>query len=315
MTQSSRVQALLTLTIGLALLALPLSLLATWQHLPDPLAVRWSFAGNPLGSHSKLGYLALLSALCLVCASVMREALRRPSAGALGAGLSVATTLLFAHALVLRLNWDRQSFHDAGRLTWPFLLGLLAAPLCVALIARRLTPNVASASSAALELAAGERAYWTGRAENAWLRLAALAAACWAALSAFQAHWHTALLVAIVALLAEACSSVRVSVDEHRVTLHFGSLGWLRQRFALSRVHAASALELRPLQHGGWGYRGSLLLFGRAAVVVRSGPALRLALDVGRTLTVSVDDATTAAKLINGFLQRQGRLRHVAVLS
>ena len=60
-----------------------------------------------------------------------------------------------------------------------------------------------------------------------------------------------------------------------------------------------------PMEHGGWGYRGSLRLTQRAAVVVRSGLALRLELQGGKRLSITVDDAGTAARLINGFVNRR----------
>ena len=45
-----------------------------------------------------------------------------------------------------------------------------------------------------------------------------------------------------------------------------------------------------------------LALFGAAAVVVRRGPALRLALRDGKTFLVTVDDAATGAALLNDLI-------------
>jgi hypothetical protein len=47
-----------------------------------------------------------------------------------------------------------------------------------------------------------------------------------------------------------------------------------------------------------------LAILGRAAIVVRRGQALRLELERGRELSITVDDAGTAAELINGLLAR-----------
>ena len=80
----------------------------------------------------------------------------------------------------------------------------------------------------------------------------------------------------------------------------------LGKRVPLERVRGAEACEVEALEHGGWGYPGNVRWPGRAAVVVRSGSAVRLQLRDGKHLSISVDDASTAAELINGFVQRRG---------
>jgi hypothetical protein len=77
------------------------------------------------------------------------------------------------------------------------------------------------------------------------------------------------------------------------------------QLVPLERIDGAHAIDLDALAHGGWGYRGGLHLFGKASVVVRSGPAVQLDLRGGKRLFITVDDATTAARLLNGLLGRQ----------
>lgn len=57
----------------------------------------------------------------------------------------------------------------------------------------------------------------------------------------------------------------------------------------------------------GWGYRGSRRTFGRAALVLRTGPAIRLDLTDNRTFAVTVDDAATGAGLLNDLRARAGR--------
>ena len=49
-------------------------------------------------------------------------------------------------------------------------------------------------------------------------------------------------------------------------------------------------------------FAGSLLVVGRASVVLRSGPALRLTRRDGRTFLVTVDDAATGAALLNDLI-------------
>jgi hypothetical protein len=80
------------------------------------------------------------------------------------------------------------------------------------------------------------------------------------------------------------------------VTVGYGPLGLRLTRIPRRRITSAAAVERTPFS---FGYRGSLLLFGAAAVVLRRGPALRLALRDGKTFLVTVDDAATGAALLN----------------
>jgi hypothetical protein len=165
-----------------------------------------------------------------------------------------------------------------------------------------------------LPLAAGERAYWSGAAHNRWFLLIVVGMLIESGvfsliLAKSPAASRTVLLIHLLVLpLLELFSKIRVSVAERGLTIHYGHLGWIRQRVPLARIARASAFELEPLAHGGWGYRGSLKWRGRAAVVVRSGSALRLELRDGTQLSVTVNDAETAASLLNGFVQRNAEL-------
>ncbi len=122
-------------------------------------------------------------------------------------------------------------------------------------------------------------------------------------LATMASYLNAAHLLVLVAL--ELFARVRVSVDGRELCIRYGYVGWLRQRIALARIGAARSFRLEPMEHGGWGYRGSLRLFGRAAVVVRGGPALGLELDAGRRLSITVDDAESAARLINALIAQR----------
>jgi hypothetical protein len=77
--------------------------------------------------------------------------------------------------------------------------------------------------------------------------------------------------------------------------------GWLplpSLRLPLEQVESVDVIDLEPMRWGGWGYRGSLRAFGKAAWVVRSGPGLVLHLTRGRTFAVTVDGADEAAAVI-----------------
>jgi len=155
----------------------------------------------------------------------------------------------------------------------------------------------------------GGLASWTGSAHNSWLALVLVIVIGHGAVmnlvlrSSAAAYLNAAHLVALFVL--ELFSLVRVSVDPRELCIRYGHLGWVRQRIALGRVEAASDFRLEPMQHGGFGYRGSLRFSGRAALVVRAGPALGIELDGGKRLSISVDDAERGARVINRLLAQR----------
>jgi hypothetical protein len=150
---------------------------------------------------------------------------------------------------------------------------------------------------------------WTGSAHNPWIGLTLVLLIGHGAVmnlllhSTAVAYLNVAHLLLVVVL--ELFSRLRVRVDAGGLGIRYGHLGWLRQRIALERIQAARGVRIEPMEHGGFGYRGSLRFSGRAAVVVRAGWGLELLLDGGKRLAISVDDAERGAELINRFLARR----------
>jgi hypothetical protein len=103
-------------------------------------------------------------------------------------------------------------------------------------------------------------------------------------------------LVAVAGGLAElALVEIHVQVARDALRVRFsGPLRWPTVRIPLTDVTHAEVIEVVPWRRGGWGYRGSLRLFRRAAVVLRRGPGLQLRLTGGRSFVVTVDDAGAA---------------------
>lgn len=181
------------------------------------------------------------------------------------------------------------------------------------LITRRVWPpeDSAPSSTPTSTLAPGEPAYWSGTATNRGIMLLVVLVLLEGGLIHLMlsqtpglAKWGIAVHVLLLFGLS-LMWKVRVTLNERALTIHYGQLGWPRQRLPLERIVSAQTFELEPMEHGGWGYRGSLRLTNRAAVVVRSGLALRLELQGGKRLSITVDDAETAARLINGFVSRR----------
>ena len=151
-----------------------------------------------------------------------------------------------------------------------------------------------------LGLRAGERAVWTGRARARWAwPAAALLVAAGALVAALAAQWGTAAPLLAAGVLTLGFTAVRVTVAARGVTVGYGPLGLRLTRIPQRRIASATAVQRTEFS---FGYRGSLLVFGAAAVAVRRGPALRLTLRDGKTFLVTVDDAATAAALLNDLI-------------
>jgi len=320
-----RLTVWVTSIAGLGLLASVGPLLLAAPHLPEPLASHFGPSGAPNDKLPLLAFAAVQAGLVLVPAALAwpraRGANSSSAAGRLALlGFSSTLSAMVA-VLTLRLNWDRAVWTEAAHFELWFLLPLLGLPMAVAAVlgalGRRLWPGSGMASplgAEALPLAPGERAYWSGVAHNRWLLVLAvgLVIQSWIlslVLSKAPMVSSSVLLIHLLVLpVLELLSRIRVSINEQGLTIHYGHLGWIRQRVPLARIASATAFELEPLAHGGWGYRGSLRWRGRAAVVVRSGSALRLELQDAKQFCITVDDAETAAALLNGFVQRGAAL-------
>lgn len=269
---------------------------AAGSGLPSPIAVHWSLAGHPDGSASHAVGLALAPLLVLllgIAAAYSGEVASPALAWAVASGAVLQAMLVVA-------NRGHADWHRA-RVAPVALLLVVGVPLAVAaLVARVVPPPAVSGDAPSLGLRAGERAAWHGEARNALLLWAGAALGV-AALAVRPPRWPVLLFVALALV---DCALVRVSVSAERVRVALGPWGWPRLRVRTADVVRATAEDVRPMANGGWGYRGSRRLFKRAAVVVRGGEGLVLALRDGTRLVVTVDDAETAAGLVNDLAAR-----------
>jgi hypothetical protein len=310
------------------LTALPLLLF--WQRLPDPLTVRWSLSGAASGPMPKLMLLLLCWAMLTLFAwlasrrtadsSMSVDTRKGAEAGAL-ALMSIGGMLMPSiAALCVALNLDRPDWRQAAPLT-PGGFGAIFVPSVLALIlgfaARALRgpgtsdpkagtpqptdPLGSRGATAAPESAGDSPATWTGQAANRLTLPIIVVLGAASIYLGYQGHVALALLQLPAIVVLELLSRIRVTVDAADVTIHYGHFGWVQQRISMARVGSASVTPVGAFSPYGWGYRGSLTLLKRAAVIIRSGAGLRLDLMDGRRFLVTVDDAESASRLINRF--------------
>ncbi|CAL9655175.1 hypothetical protein SUDANB105_06770 [Streptomyces sp. enrichment culture] len=157
---------------------------------------------------------------------------------------------------------------------------------------------------------------WTGRATNRFQWLLALFGAACMALGiglAIDSAWTggiVPLVMSVVGCIAAgllvlfgtlAFVHVALRVDAECLEIRCGHIGVPRRRIPLSQVAGADFAPLVTPRHwGGWGYRWRPEK--GTAVVVRRGEGLVLRLWDGHTLTITVDDAESAVRVIRNRL-------------
>lgn len=325
MTIRSR-RALLVL---LALLLPTAASLPVWlarHDLPARVATHWSVAAQPdawmslsafvrtIGQLSAVGVVLLLAAaVCATPTSSARPPLLATGAfvgglfGGLAAGIATWTVLV------------QRGLDDTHTLPAPrglALTAIVAAPVFVGVLAAGLAhgrPEPATHDGsplASLQLGDGEQATWWQRLSASWPWVLALVGLAHMVVGIFLESAILAMTLSVSGLvlvaLGVAMSSIRVSADKRGVIVRWGPLGWPSTTVPLGDIARASAIDVRPLDCGGWGYRGSLRLLGWAAIVMRAGPGLRMDLRSGKVMTVTVDDPETAAGLLNQLIVRSG---------
>ncbi len=303
---------------------------ALWARLPPRIADHWTFAGTADGSAPRLVTFLALGAIAIPGTALFvagwfagrrggRVGRLRPGRTAAGgaggpgraAGLTAIGVFLTAMATgsvllvsVSNLGGGGLRSDSVGPGAAPLLVGGSALVAAFAgLVLRRFggfgSPD-SEAPPASLGLRAGERAVWSGRARAAWAApLGALLIAAGALTGALARQWDPTFVLALAGVLTLCFTSVRVTVATRGVSVGYGVLGLRLTRIPLPRIESAAAVELRSFS---FGYRGSLLMFGFAAVILRRGQALRLTLRDGKTFVVTVDDAGTGAALLNDLI-------------
>jgi hypothetical protein len=307
-------------TLAVAALG-PIPLLAWRYRLPDPLASHWGTSGGPDGSMSQGVLLGMNGAAVLIAFALMIWAVtlgrrRYPTAvaGMVLAGLVVCTITAAASLSVVAVNLDLADWRDAGTLPlWHMVLAVGPAIAVAGTAARTVAASTEptgpgpGAGPEAVPLAPGEQAVWVQSMVNLWmLAPALLLAASGLVMLTLGSPRALGGGLVVVGLATSALASIRVTVDRRGLEVTYGPLHRPRTRIAVHRIASADVIEVHPSQWGGWGYRGSLRLMKRAAVVLRKGPGLHLRLRDGSEFAVTIPDPEPGAHLLNQMVATLG---------
>jgi hypothetical protein len=287
-----------------------------WDRLPEPMAVHWAVSGEPDGAMSRAAALAFFGVMTGVAGLIAFGVTRAPAPHrAIGPGLALTTFVgLFGaiiECVVVRLNLDAASWREARALPWTWLAFSLVAAAGAAAVTSRLAARLETAATAgdaatlpSIGLAATERAVWSGSAGNPWIATLALGLAGAGSAAFLLTREPAAVLTVATGCLLGLFAVVRVRVDERGLTVAYGPLGFPRQRMPLARIRSARVVRVVPVRQGGWGYRGSMLIFRRASIIVRAGPGIELDCGARGQLIITVDDGDVGAGLINDLVAR-----------
>ncbi|GAA2792862.1 DUF1648 domain-containing protein [Streptomyces showdoensis] len=306
---ATRLRLLAALPFLLAL-AVDLLLFALWRdRLPDRLATHFGGDGRADGFTATGGFLAVSSGLLAALGAGWTLFVRRRVLWGAWATAGFAAAML---ALTLRGNLD---VTDPAEARLP-LAGLTVALALAALVAlagwalTRLVPEdpapraPGTAGAPRLDLGAGELAGWARTAGSLPMSVLAGAFLLAAPVVLLLAPWPYALIPLAVGVPGAALSRVRVTADRRGLTVRPALAARPRLRVPLDDITGATARDVDPLgEFGGWGYR---VRPGAGGVILRSGPALAVRRRDGREFVVTVDDAATAAGLLNALVARDG---------
>ena len=153
-------------------------------------------------------------------------------------------------------------------------------------------------------LASGEHAVWSTRLHSRWMFITGIVIIAVGAVIATGTMWWIILPSLVAGLAALSLATLHVRADRQGLHVKYSVLPWPSTHIDMADIKTASVIDVRPMQWGGWGYRGSLKLMKQAAVVHRAGPGLRLDLNDGKVFAVTVDHPATPAALLNGEVSR-----------
>ena len=286
--------------------------LAFRSNLPDRVASHYGISGRPDGSMTPeqlilvVGVMMVLGlGMCVVVALGRRrfQPMVAPAMSFIGMFIAGLAAGILAMTAIGQRGLER--WQDATLSPWALILwlgGSVAAGAAAARIASTLPsddPDDAGDIPPALDLAPGERIFWTSTLSARWPLMLGVVNLVFALVVTGLAEPWIGMFLLLAAIAVTTFSRIRVTADHTGLTVRYGFLGRPRTRVSIHRIATAQAIEVRPAEWGGWGYRGNLALMNRAAVVLRAGPGIRLDLHDGKVFVVTIDNPETPAQLLN----------------
>lgn len=294
-------------------------LLASADRLPPTIARHWDLSGTVTGTWSLsaavwvptlLGGLVAFGLLAVGVASREPPALRRALAGA---GVWTSTLLGATGLDVWRLHLEVPDSTQVPAPTAGLALGATVGVALGALAAWAVTVRPSATRLAdrppptSLPRHDGALPFCAPVPFPAGLRGALLVAGALLTLPALAGAAGPAVLGLVVVLPLLLLTSWTVQLDHDGLQVRTGPVRWLDVPIA-----EIAQADVEPDLHGFWEFGGVGLrrdVQGRTGVVGRRGPALRVTLGDASQVLVTLEDAETAAGLLNAAADRHHRQR------
>lgn len=298
-------------------------LIQSWRdELPSPVAIHWGPDGTA-DDFAEPGTVTLIVAglglLFAIIGAVLVVLMRRDALLCRAVAATTAGTTAFVTVLVTVLTADQRGLADAAEagISAMSIVGSLAVAALVAALAGWIVPPGSGEPSAdvsddapRLPVDPAERVVWTRSVATGSHGVAVLVASIGVTVvtGLLTQQWWVLGIAALLIVTVAVMYSITVTVDRHGLTVR-GRLGWPRMRTPIDEIEQATVVDVNPIRHfGGYGYRIALFgpMRGASAFVLRGGQGLVVDRTGGRRQVVVVDDAFTAAGLLNS-LVRQAR--------
>jgi Protein of unknown function (DUF1648) len=288
-------------------------------HLPGRIPVHWDLSGqvNGYGSPYELpiAFVAVCVPLIALFGGIVVLWSHRGPLTILAKILAVTSlwvTLLVGATFVGALISPSAASHPAVLLVATVVIatavaaaGWFVLPRGARGVAGSVRPVVAP-----LALTDGERASWirTASASPAvfWTLVALgvllTGVALFVTIATSGRYWAICFLPLVLILASLSTFAWTVRVDARGLLVR-AALGIPVFRIPLDQISSANVIDIRAAsEYGGWGLR--IAMNQRIGIIMRSGEALEVHRTKGLSLVVTVDDASTAAGLLNGLIKR-----------
>lgn len=311
-----------------AVVAAAVALQVAWiDELPDPVATHWGPSGAPDGFGSPMNTILLTAVIGLgLPALVMAMTLPMLKRGARGAtfrfmgafALGMATFAGVLDAWLLGMQRGLEDASTGPGVGWAMIAALMAGALG-GVVGWFLQPHQEASipglrPAEPLTLGADERAVWMATATignpikgiliAVMALLAVLTVVLWVA-AGVTAGIITLSTLAFIALVFAASTAFHVRVDHEGLSV-ISALGWPRLSVPAAQIESAGVAPVNGFaEFGGYGIR---VAPGATGVVLRNGEALQVVRTSGKRFVVTVDDAGTAAALLETIAKRARRM-------
>ncbi|MGC4960164.1 hypothetical protein [Gordonia sp. DT101] len=315
-----RVVRVLAILPSVLAAAVGAALVASWRTtLPDPVATHWSSHGADDFSALTFVIVTLIAVGIIGAAIGVALSVRATDPKIIRTGIGiVAGVVISIVAVIVSTTACQRGVADAGTVPTPqwqialsLAIGLMGGLGLAALVPSwTVTPPTADIGDRPrVAIGAEERIVWTRVVSSSLAASLILGGAVviLASLALVLRSWLVAAVLLLVVVSAIAMWGIRVTVDRTGVTVR-GRLGRPRTQVAMSEIDHAEVVGVRALRDfGGFGHRIAVHgdLKGARGFVLRSGSALLVVRQDGRRDIVVVDDASTAAGVVNRLLDRE----------